>query len=132
MEDVKKSRGEDSLIALVGNKLDLEDQRAVQTSDGMAKAKEHKVLFLETSALDNTGIDDLFTTIVENLVNDEDGSGDEQITPGGLGPDKNPTSEKKAQGKHFQNIGFEFASCSNFRSSHEPNSILLSFISQTF
>ena len=74
---MKKSRGEDSLIALVGNKADLEDERKVSTDDGMTKGKEHKVLFVETSAKEDTGINELFQNSIENLiVDDEDSDGE--------------------------------------------------------
>jgi len=49
---------------LVGNKVDLEDSRQVQTSEGEKKAKEHGFLFIEGSAKTNTNVIQSF----ENLV----------------------------------------------------------------
>ncbi|XP_055348928.1 ras-related protein Rab6-like isoform X3 [Paramacrobiotus metropolitanus] len=50
IEDVRNERGNDVIIMLVGNKTDLAEKRQVSTEDGETKAKEHKVMFIETSA----------------------------------------------------------------------------------
>jgi hypothetical protein len=57
---------------LVGNKVDLsETSRAVTTEEGGALAEKDGFLFMETSALDATNVDNafekVFTTIFENL-----------------------------------------------------------------
>jgi len=46
--------------------------REVSTDDGIAKAKDLGIMFVETSAKLNTGINELFTNIVQTLVGDED------------------------------------------------------------
>merc|ERR1711907_247768 len=50
IEEVRSERGDDVVIMLVGNKTDLADQRQVSVEEGLAKASEEKVMFLETSA----------------------------------------------------------------------------------
>lgn len=68
IEDVRKERGSDVVIMLVGNKTDLADRRQVSTEEvrrrarraprvrvltaaqGERKAKEQNVMFIETSA----------------------------------------------------------------------------------
>ncbi|KAG2235778.1 hypothetical protein INT48_001004 [Thamnidium elegans] len=60
------------VIMLVGNKVDLsETSRAVTTEEGAALAEKDGFLFMETSALDSTNVDNafekVFTTIFENL-----------------------------------------------------------------
>merc|ERR1711904_662429 len=55
LDDLKKARGEVAIVALVGNKVDLENPphcaRAVSTAEGEEKAKEFgAVVFRETSA----------------------------------------------------------------------------------
>eukprot|EP00941_MAST-03F_sp_MAST-3F-sp1_P002849 g2849.t1 len=72
--DVKAS-GEVCKV-LVGNKIDLKDQRKVGPSEGQELAEELEMLFVETSAKDNTNVNTAFTAIayqmvkrVENLAN---------------------------------------------------------------
>ena len=71
IEDVKAERGTDGVIlVLVGNKTDLADRRQVSTDAGEAKAKDHGVLFFETSAKAGYNIKALFTQIAQALVPD--------------------------------------------------------------
>lgn len=65
IKEVRKERGEDVLIVLVGNK---SDQRAeVSTSEGQALAHHHKAMFLETSAKNGDNIQKLFNDICKEL-----------------------------------------------------------------
>ncbi|GJS36767.1 Ras-related protein RabH1e [Tanacetum coccineum] len=50
IEEVRTERGSDVIIVLVGNKTDLVDKRQVSIEEGDAKAREHGVMFVETSA----------------------------------------------------------------------------------
>ena len=45
---------------LIGNKIDLVNMRAITTEEGTQLAKEKEMIFIETSALDNTNIKDTF------------------------------------------------------------------------
>jgi len=47
-------------ISLVGNKSDLESKRQVSYEDGQERAKKMKAFFLETSAMNNTNVIQLF------------------------------------------------------------------------
>ncbi|MGQ4833458.1 MAG: Rab family GTPase [Candidatus Asgardarchaeia archaeon] len=47
-------------IALVGNKVDLQDNREVSREEGMKKANELKLLFFETSAKENINVEKAF------------------------------------------------------------------------
>ncbi|KAJ3305787.1 Ras- protein Rab-6B [Kappamyces sp. JEL0829] len=67
VEDVRAERGEDVLIALVGNKTDLADKRQVTTEEGEQKAKELRVLFMETSAKAGYNVKALFKKIAVEL-----------------------------------------------------------------
>ena len=62
------------VIALVGNKLDLEADRAVPAEDGAAYAESEGLLFMETSAKTPTNVTDLFNTVANKLPLDR-GSG---------------------------------------------------------
>ncbi|KAJ0450358.1 putative small GTP-binding protein [Helianthus annuus] len=50
IEEVRTERGSDVIIVLVGNKTDLVDKRQVSIEEGDGKAREHGVMFVETSA----------------------------------------------------------------------------------
>lgn len=53
---------------LVGNKMDLQDQRAVPTNDGKMLASRFGVDFFETSALSGQNVDELFQYITQSLI----------------------------------------------------------------
>ena len=55
------------VVMLVGNKCDLKTQRAVETSEAMAFAEQHNLAFIETSALDASGVDVAFQNILTEI-----------------------------------------------------------------
>ena len=55
------------IVALAGNKADLEDQRVVETEEGRAFAEENGIIFLETSAKNATNIRQIFVDIAHRL-----------------------------------------------------------------
>ena len=55
------------VVMLVGNKSDLKDQRAVETEEAMAFAEQHNLAFIETSALDASGVDIAFQNILTEI-----------------------------------------------------------------
>ena len=57
---------EDIVIMLVGNKCDLEDQRQVVTSDAEDFAQKQSLLFIETSALDATNVEQAFLNVIKS------------------------------------------------------------------
>lgn len=58
-EDAKGELGNIPFV-LIGNKIDLEDQRQVRTEQGRAKAQELRCSFIETSAKDGINVMDTF------------------------------------------------------------------------
>lgn len=50
---------------MVGNKIDLVEQRKVYTREGMSFAKRHGSAFFETSALDATGVHTAFECVLK-------------------------------------------------------------------
>jgi Ras-related protein Rab-11A len=65
-----ENQGEKNCInILVGNKCDLKDQRQVDIEEGKKFAKEHNIRFLETSAADNTNVDLVFTSLLQDIYN---------------------------------------------------------------
>ena len=66
--ELKENGNEEMIIILIGNKLDLEDNRQIIIDDVTRKAKELKIGFFETSALDGSNIEQAFDFIVEEIV----------------------------------------------------------------
>lgn len=52
---------------LVGNKCDLEDIREVSIEEGKSFAEEHKLFFMETSALESTNVQTAFEMVVREV-----------------------------------------------------------------
>merc|ERR1711988_1259741 len=68
LADLTKARGDEAIVALVGNKVDLDGQRQVSTAEGEAKAKEFGAkVFRETSAKSGLNIDQVFEDVARNL-----------------------------------------------------------------
>ncbi|KAG7536405.1 Small GTPase [Arabidopsis suecica] len=57
------------VIMLVGNKSDLEDSRQVSIEEGKSFAEREQLLFIETSALDATNIEEGFTIFLNHIYN---------------------------------------------------------------
>ena len=53
---------------LVGNKCDLAENRAVSTDEGMGMAKQENLLFIETSALNATNVQESFSQLITEIV----------------------------------------------------------------
>ncbi|CAO3694441.1 unnamed protein product [Umbelopsis ramanniana] len=68
LKELRDHADEKIVIMLVGNKLDLsETSRAVPTEEGGALAETQNFLFMETSALDATNVDNAFATIFDEI-----------------------------------------------------------------
>ncbi|ORZ02399.1 ras family-domain-containing protein [Syncephalastrum racemosum] len=82
IDDVRAERGKDVLIVLVGNKTDLNEKREVSMEDGEKHAKDHNVLFTETSAKAGYNVKALFRKIGHALPGMENGGepGQDQLT----------------------------------------------------
>lgn len=70
INDIRNNAPEDAKIILVGNKTDLEIDRAVSQEEGKEKADYHGALFLEVSAKTGDGIGDIFTTAAKVFVDE--------------------------------------------------------------
>jgi len=55
------------VVMLVGNKTDLKHLRAVQTEDAAFYAQRNNLAFIETSALDNSNVEQAFTKILTEI-----------------------------------------------------------------
>eukprot|EP00667_Euglena_gracilis_P018141 EG_transcript_19234 len=95
LEDVRAERGEDVLIMLVGNKTDLSDKRQVSIEEGETKAKEHNVMFIETSAKVGFNIKALFRKVASQL------PGVQSYTPQRAGAQRATHPSQSATGTFF-------------------------------
>lgn len=68
IEDVRAQREDNVILFLVGNKVDLADQRQVSEEDGQKKAAEYGMTYIETSAKLGQNVKTLFKKIALKLV----------------------------------------------------------------
>jgi len=64
-----------TVIMLIGNKCDLEHQRAVKKETATKFAEDRRLLFLETSALDTTNVDKAFEWLVQEIYKNVNSAG---------------------------------------------------------
>ena len=67
MDVVRRERGSDVIIVLVGNKTDLSDKRQVAIDEGERKARQLNVMFIESSAKSGYNIKQLFRRVAAAL-----------------------------------------------------------------
>ena len=67
MAEVEKHASDNISRILVGNKSDLESQRAVSTEEGQELAEHYRVRFLETSAKDSRNVEQAFTLMTRTI-----------------------------------------------------------------
>eukprot|EP01070_Trichotokara_eunicae_P002480 Trichotokara_eunicae@DN2684_c0_g1_i1.p1 len=67
IDDVRAERGNDVIIALVGNKSDLNDRRQVSPEEGEQKASDNDAVFIETSAKSGLNVKSLFRKLASTL-----------------------------------------------------------------
>lgn len=68
---VRECIGKTAALFIVGNKCDLDDKRAVSTIEGQDKAAEYSASFLEVSAKEGIGCDELLTMVAQTVVSRE-------------------------------------------------------------
>ncbi|XP_021897416.1 ras-related protein Rab11D [Carica papaya] len=69
LEELRSHADKNIVIILIGNKTDLEDQRAVPTEDAKEFAEKEGLFFLETSALEATNVETAFLTVLSEIFN---------------------------------------------------------------
>jgi Ras-related protein Rab-5C len=67
VRELKQRGSPDVLIALTGNKVDLESQRSVNRAEASTWADANGCLHFEASARSGAGVQDLFRTVAEKL-----------------------------------------------------------------
>ncbi|MBA0753879.1 hypothetical protein Gogos_021513 [Gossypium gossypioides] len=69
LEELRGHADKNIVIILIGNKSDLENQRAVSTEDAKEFAQKEGLFFLETSALEATNVEAAFLTVLKEIFN---------------------------------------------------------------
>jgi small GTP-binding protein len=67
LKDCQELTPKSVIMVLVGNKIDLEDQRVISKEQGENLAKEKNMMFFETSALNGEGIQIAFQKCIEEV-----------------------------------------------------------------
>ncbi|CAN6293750.1 unnamed protein product, partial [Urochloa humidicola] len=67
LEELRGHADKNIVIMLVGNKSDLEEERAVSTKDAKEFAEKENLFFLETSALQATNVENAFQTVLTEI-----------------------------------------------------------------
>ena len=67
LEEVKKHAGPNTVKYLVGNTVDLEDQRKISAEQGKKLAESHGMSFMETSAKTKVNIDAVFNSLTRQI-----------------------------------------------------------------
>ncbi|MBW0482534.1 hypothetical protein O181_022249 [Austropuccinia psidii MF-1] len=67
IRELQKQADGQIVIALAGNKADLEDRRQVPSEEARQYAEEENLLFFETSAKDSTNVTEIFSAIAHKL-----------------------------------------------------------------
>lgn len=90
------------VVMLVGNKSDLRHLRAVETDEAMAFSEQHNLAFIETSALDSSGVDTAFQRIlteIYRLMSRRNMAAEENTTPSQLSAGQSISLNKEADKK---------------------------------
>lgn len=65
MKELKNYSDENIVTILVGNKCDLRQYRAVKSDQGEEYARKHNMIFMETSALESTNVNEAFEVAIQ-------------------------------------------------------------------
>ena len=88
----------DTVVAIVGNKVDREEETTVDTTEGQAVAEDHNALFFETSAKTGLNINQLFQSIADRIVVKVDSNLESSFCL--TSNTKSPTTTHRARKRH--------------------------------
>ena len=98
MLEIKDKTSKDIKLMIIGNKIDLKDEREVKNEDALKKADTLGIPLMETSALDATNVKEAFNDLIKEMYKDlrntiKNSGGDINKNKGGI--DLNTGKEKK-------------------------------------
>ena len=67
LEEVRTNSDKKCVIYLVGNKIDLANNREISTEEAENFAKKENIKYIETSAVKNMNVTDVFTSLLNNI-----------------------------------------------------------------
>lgn len=67
LKELKDHADSQTVVMLTGNKADLKHLRAISTEEAATYAQKHNLAFIETSALDGTGVDKAFEIVLNEI-----------------------------------------------------------------
>ena len=67
LEEVRINSDKNCVIYLVGNKIDLENQRQISFDEANIFAKKEKIKYIETSAIKNLRVGEVFSSLLNNI-----------------------------------------------------------------
>jgi small GTP-binding protein len=67
LEEVRINSDKKCVIYLVGNKIDLVNNREISTKEAENFAKKENIKYIETSAVKNMNVTDVFTSLLNNI-----------------------------------------------------------------
>lgn len=96
VSEFRSVAGENTIVLLVGNKIDL-PERAVEKEEAQEWATKNNCIYMETSARNGTGVKQLFTTLVDELMKMYNGDDGMKVVSRSKvnTPDKDSQTEKK-------------------------------------
>ena len=68
LQDIQEESPKTVLVALIGNKIDLEDKRVISYDEGNEFAIKNGIIFGETSAKSGDGIEDIFLKSAKEII----------------------------------------------------------------
>ena len=68
LNEIKEKANKNTVLLLVGNKCDLEDERKVSFQEGKDFADNNGIKFIETSAKTNQNVDEAFEILIDEVI----------------------------------------------------------------
>ena len=70
MLEIKDKTSKDIKLMIIGNKIDLKDEREVKNEEAMKKAESLRIPLMEASALDSTNVKEAFCDLLKEIYKD--------------------------------------------------------------